>query len=173
MRFGVSAGLLASAFSPVAVVLALVAQPLPELWMDIVLAVVLALPLLFIPLVLRATRRLQEERLHPVKVRRRDADNLPLLSSFVFPLTAAFFTPDTARAAASFAVLALLMIVYARAGLQYLNPVLIVIGYRLYGVELDNGSEVFVLTRRRYLPQNQPLDVHRFSDSIFIEGSRP
>ncbi|WP_438352532.1 hypothetical protein [Microbacterium sp. CJ88] len=169
LRFVVSAGLLASAFSPVAVVLAVVVHPFPDVWANVVLAVALALPLGLLPLVWWRAQRLGEARLRPAKVRRRDADNLALLSSNVLPLTVAFFAPDDARTPASVVVLVILMLLYVRGGLQYLNPVLVVIGVHLYAVELDNGVEVWVLSRRSRLPQTEPIDAVQYSDHIYLE----
>jgi hypothetical protein len=169
LRSVVSTGLLASAFSPVLVVLAIVVHPLPEIWMNALLAVVLALPLGLLPLVYRRAQGLGASRLRAAKVRRRDGDNLALLSSYILPLTVAFFAPDPARTPASVAVLVLLALLYVRGGLQYLNPVLVIIGVHLYAVELDNGAEVFVLSRSPRLAQTDPIDAVQYSDNIYIE----
>lgn len=161
-------GLLGSAFSPLAVILVFVVNPFPELWQNVVVAVVLALPLLFLPLTLWAVRSVGPSPLALTKVRRKDADNLSLISSFILPLTVAFFAPDGVRTPASVVVLLYLVVVYWRGGLQYLNPVLMVAGYRLYAVDQANGAEVFLLARRAYLPQRARVSAYKYSDNIYL-----
>jgi hypothetical protein len=168
-QFLISSGLLLSAFSPLLVILALVTSPFPDLWANVVLAIVLALPMLLLIVALRATRALGVERLRTTKVRRRDGDNLSLVSSFILPIAVAVFAPEDVRAPASLVVLVLLAVIYWRGGLQYLNPVLIVGGYHVYAVDLESGAEVFVLSRARHLPQKGTIDAGRFSDNILVE----
>ena len=168
VRFLVSIGLLASAFSPLTVTMALVVSPFPTAWLNWVLAVVLALPVLLIPLVIRTARKLGPMDFVPAKVRRRDADNLSLISSFILPISLALFAPDPTRTPASVVVLALLIVVYWRAGLQYLNPVLLVFGYHLYSVEQKNGTETFVLTRASFVSQTEGFRAYSIAPHIYV-----
>jgi hypothetical protein len=165
----VSLGLLASAFSPLTTTLALLISPFPTMWMNVTLAVLLGLPLLLVPLTLLAASKLADERIRSSKVRKKDVEILSFISSFILPITVAIFAPEDARTAATLVVLILLSIVYVRGGLQYLNPVLTLLGYHLYLVEQHNGAEVYVLTRQNFLMQQASIDAKRLATNIYIQ----
>src|SRR5689334_2817137 len=105
-------GLLLSAFSPLLVALVLVAQPLPALWANVVLAVVAALPLLVPVLVLAAASALPTERLEVRSSSPRDADLLSFMGSSILPIAIALFTPDPLRLVAMGVMLIVLVAVY-------------------------------------------------------------
>lgn len=164
-------GLFASAFSPVLVALALVTTPFDSVLPDLLLVIACAAPALVVGVTLRAARRLQDNRVRYVKVSRVDRDVLAFMASFVLPIATAFFAVDAARWAATGVLLALLIVVYVRGQLYHLNPVLSVLGFRLYEVESDAGTVVTVLSRRRSLPEGSVL-ARRFSDELYIDLGR-
>lgn len=169
---GIGAGLFLSAFSPVLVAVALVTVPFDALWANAVLIVTCAAPAAFIGVTLRSARKLQENLLRYERVRRTDRDVLTFMASFVLPVATAFFaTGDERRpatVAATIVLLALLLVIYLRAGLYQLNPLLSVLGFRLFEVEQASGTSVTVLSRRHSLPAGSVLAT-RFSDDVYID----
>ena len=164
-------GLFASAFSPVLVALALVTWPFASTAFNILLLVLCALPAAMVGLTLRAAARLQDNRVRYAKLRRTDRDVLTFMASYVLPIATAFFAADAARWAATGILLLLLIVIYVRGQLFQLNPVLAVLGYRLFELESDEGAFVTVLSRRRSLPQHSLL-AKRFSDELYIDFER-
>jgi hypothetical protein len=170
----VGLGLLASAFSPLLVALALVVQPLPDLWWNVALAVVLALPALLFVLVLRAARGLATKRITAQSATPRDIDLVAFVASYLAPIAIALFASDLPRLVGMLVLLALLVLVYLRAGLYWLNPLFAIAGYRIYQVvEERSGITWTVLTRRRTLPTGGTAEGQVIAHGVIIElGSR-
>lgn len=151
-KFWVGAGLLASAFSPLLVALVLVIRPLPELWQNVVVALVVALPALLPLAIVLAARHLPNERVTMRSATPKDSDVLAFIGSYLVPIAVAIFTPDPARLIAMAVLLLVLVAVYVGAELYWLNPLLTIAGFRIYQVvDDDNGSTLVLLTRRRKL----------------------
>ena len=167
----VGVGLFASAFSPVLVVLALVTTPFELPAANVAFAIVCALPALLIGVTLAGAARLQDNRVRFTKIRRTDRDVLSFMASFVLPIATAFFALDAARWAATGLLLLLLVVVYVRAQLFQLNPVLAVLGFRIYELESEEGRIVTVLSRRRSLPLGSVL-AKRFTDELYIDFTK-
>jgi hypothetical protein len=161
--------LFASAFSPALVALALVLSPFDSVGADVALVVVCAVPAFLVPVALSGARRLQDDRVRFSRVRRTDRDVLTFMSAFVLPIATAFFAVDVAKWEATSLLLLLLVVVYVRAQLFQLNPVLTVMGFRIYEVEDDRGVVVTVLSRRRRLPADGTLLAKRFTDELYLD----
>lgn len=168
---GIGIGLFLSAFSPVLVALALVTTPFVDPIPNVLLVLVCALPAAVVGVTLNAARRLQDDRVRYDKVKRVDRDVLAFMASFVLPIATAFFAVDPARWAATGILLALLVVIYVRAQLYQLNPILAVLGYRLFEVETDRGITITILSRRRSLPEGSLL-AKRFTDELYIDFGR-
>lgn len=166
----VGLGLLSSAFSPLFLVLVLVVNPLPGTVLNVGLAVASAAPCVLLITVLRITRQVQAYDLDTRHVRHRDVEVLSFLASFIVPIGLAFFAADTSDLAAAAVFLVVLSVVYVRGGLYHLNPVLLMMGYRLYEVTKSSEEVVMVLSRSRHIPQRGRLRAHRLADDVYVEG---
>lgn len=175
MTFLVGLGLLASAFSPLLVALVLVVQPLPGTLWNAGLAVLLALPALLFALVLRAAKGLATKRITAQSSTPRDIDTVAFVASYLAPIAIALFASDVPRLAGMLVLLGVLVLVYLRAGLYWLNPLFAIAGYRIYQVvEERSGITWMVLTRRRTLPAGAPAEGQVIAPNVIIElGSRP
>ena len=163
-------GLLASAFSPLLVALTLVVRPLPGLWWNIALAVLFALPALLFVLVLQAAKGLAPKRITAARSTPKDIDLVAFVSSYLAPIAIALFATDVPRLVGMAVLLAILLVVYVRSGLYWLNPLFAIAGYRLYSVvEERSGITWSVLTRRRTLPEGGNADGIRIADGVLIE----
>jgi len=170
----VGAGLLASAFSPVLVALVLVVQPLPGLWWNVALAVVLALPAVLFALVLGAARPFATKRITAQSSTPRDTDLVAFVGSYLAPIAIALFASDVPRLVGMLVLLAVLVLVYVRAGLYWLNPLFAIAGFHVFQVvEERSGITWMVLTRRRTLPAGSPAEGQLIARGVLIElGSR-
>ena len=165
----VGIGLFASAFSPVLAALALVTSLFDSLAANVALALLFALPAALVGVTLSAAARLQDTRVRFSRVRRVDRDVLTFMASFILPIATAFFAVDLEKWAATAILLLLLAVVYVRAQLFHLNPVLTMIGFRLFEVENADGVVVTVLSRRRSLPPDGTLLAKRFTAELYID----
>ena len=169
----VGAGLLASAFAPVVALVAVLR--LPELGIAgwIVLAACLA-AVGFLALVLRGVRALQTRTVHTRMVRHADEKVLAFTASYVVPVVvAAFAGGSTSALAATGGLVLLLALVYVRAGLFHLNPLLAVFGYRLYELTATNEAVTMLLTRARHLPQSGEVPCRYLGDMVAIQLGEP
>lgn len=173
MRWVTGAGLLTSAFAPLVAVVALVRiQQLGVVAWVILLGCLLSV--LFLRLVLRALSRLQERQIVSVEVRRADERVVSFTSSYVVPVVLAAFAPtDVPGLVATLGLLALMVVIYLRAGLYHLNPTLAVLGYRLFEVRAENGSLVMLLTRSDHLPQRGEVNGRYLSANVAVQVARP
>lgn len=71
--------------------------------------------------------------------------------------------------AATSALVALLAVIYVRAGLYHLNPTLAVLGFRLYEVTAVNGVVTMLLTRSSHIAQHRPLECRYLGDDVAIQ----
>ncbi|WP_029150880.1 hypothetical protein [Microbacterium indicum] len=169
MNILVSIAMMLSAFSPMVVIMVVLFPPLPIWWADAIVVAVLVL-LMFAPLLvirrLRASR--QPVTLRAAKIRRRDAEVLRFLSSFILPVTVAFFAPSDVQTVATGAMLVLFALVYVFGQLQYLNPLFAAVGYHLHSVELDDGRDVYPLSRGPLPHPSAPIVAVRFADHIYL-----
>ncbi|MDP9336033.1 MAG: hypothetical protein M3Q30_22360, partial [Actinomycetota bacterium] len=72
------------------------------------------------------------------------------------------------------AVLLFLLLVgllYIRAHLFYVNPILSALGYRIFEAETGTGRLMLVISRRSYIQVNTQIDVRTLSDYTFIEAN--
>ncbi|GAB96690.1 tetrahydromethanopterin S-methyltransferase subunit C [Kineosphaera limosa] len=170
MRALVAVGLLASAFAPLVAVLAVLQLPALGWWAWALLAGCLASVVLLLA-VLRSLGGIQARPLHARQVRRADERVVAFTSSYVLPLVVAAFGPETpAKVVATVALVALMALIYVRAGLFHLNPTLALLGYRLYEVTATNGTVTMLLTTSRHLRQDATLHCRYLGDDVAIEG---
>lgn len=119
--------------------------------------------------VLRSLARIQSRPVESVGVRRADESVLGFTSSTVVPVVVAMFSDNIASLVATIALVALLVVVYVRAGLYHLNPTLAVYGFRLYEVTAASGATIMLLTKARHIPQQGIVECRFLGDDVAIQ----
>ena len=61
-------------------------------------------------------------------------------------------------------------IIYVRADLKYVNPVLNVVGYSVY--EAESGRTAFTLISRRKIRNGELIEVVELAEGIYLESSK-
>jgi hypothetical protein len=166
-------GLLASAFAPLVALLAVLRiDALGWLGWAILGASIAVTFLLF--LVLRSLAGIQTRSVDTTTVRREDERVLGFTSGYVVPVVVALYgASGPATVVATTALVVLLALIYVRAGLYHLNPVLAVLGFRLYAVTAVNGQVIMLLSRDRHIPQHGSLQCRYLGEDVAIQlGSR-
>lgn len=169
MRRLVGVGLLASAFAPLVALLAVLKlDDFGRVSWLILIASFAAVLLLFA--VLHSLSGIQLRSLQTTSVKRADERVLAFTSSYVVPLVVALFGGAKGSAVvATWVLVAVLAVIYVRAGLYHLNPTLAVLGFRLYEVTADNGAVTMLLTRRNHIPQHGSLECRYLGDDVAIQ----
>ncbi len=82
----------------------------------------------------------------------------------------AAITATTARERGALGLFVFLIaVLYVRSELFYINPLLALVGYRLFQVATPAGTSVVLLTRRRFLRSGIDLKARRLSDYVYWE----
>lgn len=117
---------------------------------------------------LRAARHLGKQTLKADRARPRDSDAIAYVVTYLVPFLT--LATDSWQARAALAVFVLVVaVLYVRAHLFYVNPVLsLFFGYRLFEVETGESYSI-VLSKRRYIAPGTELNTRRLSDYVFIE----
>lgn len=162
-------GLLASAFAPMIALVAIVRFPELGLVSWAVLGLC-GLAVSLLGLVLRSVKKVQGRTIETKTVRHADERVLAFTSAYVIPLVVAAFASEGAPSlAAAGGLVVLLAIIYVRAGLYHLNPMMAILGYRLYEVTLNNETITMLLTRAKHIPQAGKLKCRYLGDNVAIQ----
>jgi hypothetical protein len=126
----------------------------------------LAIVGLLLPLgVFVAARRLAPQSLHAESSQVRDGDVLAYIATYLVPFAAVTATTARERGALGLFVL-LIAVLYVRSELFYINPLLALVGYRMFQVTTPAGASVVLLTRRRFLRSDIDLQARRLSHYV-------
>lgn len=137
-------------------------------WPSIACAATSAASVLALLVVWQVAGRGRADWLAARESRNRDAEVMGYFVSYVIPF-AAVDSPDS-RTKIALAVFAVIVAgLYLRASVFYIHPLLLLIGIHVYDVVTDDGNPVIVMTRRRFLPQQQRLWVVGIGQSVYRE----
>jgi hypothetical protein len=115
-----------------------------------------------------AAKGLAPQALRVESTRARDGDALAYIATYLVPFAA--ITATTARERVALLLFILLIaVLYVRSELFYVNPLLTLVGYRLFQVSTPAGTSAVLLTRRRFLPSGISLSARRLSDYVYWE----
>ena len=164
--------LFVSSFSPLLLVFALL-DSFGKGAATILCLVLAGLGPLLLYLVLRLAQRIEGVPLVPSGHRRRDADVLAYVATYLIP----FLTVDavTLRSRLAIAIfIALIALFYVRGEMYFLNPLLGIVGYRVFEIDMSDGSAIVLITKRRHISDHATLRPVQLADYIFWEpGSGP
>lgn len=94
-----------------------------------------------------------------------DFEHLAFISTYIIPLVA--FKFDTPRDILVLCFVIIFMgLIYIRAGLYYLNPILLLFGYKIFKATKSSGEEYILLTREKSLTGSQNLKYIDFGGNI-------
>lgn len=158
-----------SSYAPLLVVFALL-DSFGKGWPSLICAALAIAAVLMLIVVLTVARRVAPQPLHVRRVQIRDGDALAYIATYLVPFAAVSLATGRERLALLLFVL-LIAVVYVRSGLFYVNPLLALVGYRLYQVTTPKGATVILLTRRSFLRADTELRTRRLSDYVYWEVS--
>jgi hypothetical protein len=124
--------------------------------------------LLFPVVVFLVAKRLAPQSLHVESSQIRDGDALAYIATYLVPFAAVTATTARERGALGLFVF-LIAVLYVRSELFYINPILALVGYRLFQVATPSGASVVLLTRRRFLRSGIDLSARRLGNYVYWE----
>ena len=158
-----------SSYSPLFVVFALLdtfgAGP-PSLACIAIAAIGVALALCVLPII---NHQVQPSELQVETTQIRDGDALAYIATYLIPFAAIGATTIRERSAVALFFI-LLGIVYIRSELFYVNPLLALVGYRLFQVATPQGASVVLITRRRFVAPSSRMMARRLGSYVYWEA---
>jgi hypothetical protein len=119
-------------------------------------------------LFIRSSRRFGVEALEIAGNRPRDSDAVGYVVTYLLPFVMGA-NPRLEEKIATGVFFVLIGVLYLRAHLFYVNPVLSLVGYRLFEVEIGHGTYLLISRRRALRPKGR-IKAHRLSDYVFLEA---
>jgi hypothetical protein len=126
-------------------------------WLCLALA---AIGLGLLVVLYKVARRFSPSDLNVTSSQVRDGDAIAYIATYLVPFAAVAVTTPRERGALGLFVLLIAV---------YINPILALVGYRLFQVTTPMGTSVVLLTRKRFLQSNITLSARRLSDYVYWE----
>lgn len=156
-----------SSFSPLLIVFALLDSFGRGAATEICVALAIAGPLLLL-LAFKIAKRFDGVPLTAASNERRDADVLAYVATYLIPFLAVNAVTLRSRLAVG-VFIGLIALFYIRGEMYFLNPLLGVVGYRVFEVKTGDGSAVILITKRRHIGDQAQLRPVPLSDDIYWE----
>jgi hypothetical protein len=103
-------------------------------------------------------------------IRRKDADTMSYIASYIVPFAATSF--DKAEQVIALSIfLLVLCAVYVNSAMIHINPVLSMMQYNLYEFEDDDGNSAFLLSKQK-IRRGSAVKAINLADGIFLEKLR-
>ena len=143
--------LAATALAPVLLVWAAASYEASTTWAAIAVIIVVLLVVLSVGLLTLARRELQRDPLTMTKAVRLDKEVLGFLVAYALPLV---ISDDPTKLAAIAVFIVIVGLVLVQLQILHVNPLLGILGFHFYEVELNNSDTALVISRSRELPVN-------------------
>lgn len=163
----VQALLFLSSYSPLFCVFALL-DTFGRGWPTIVCLGLAVIGLVMLPVLFLVDRRTAGRPLKIQSLSSRDSDVLAYVASYLVPF-ASFATASHRQRAAVILFVVLIAVLYVRLQLFYVNPLLALVGYRVYQIATEGGNSVILLTRRRFIAPQSTVAAVRMSEYVWRE----
>jgi hypothetical protein len=160
--------LFTSSFAPLLVIFALL-NTFGSGWPSVACLIVAGASVVGLFGFLRLAQRLAVVRPTASSAQARDQDIVGYVVTYLLPF-ASLGASSWRERLAIVLFIALVGVLYLRAGLHYVNPLLALARYRLFEVELKTGRSVIVISPRRYIRPGEELPLRALSETIFIEA---
>lgn len=118
----------------------------------------------------RSWRRLNKTDAQVLRARPRDSDVIAYVATYIVPF-AALGAQTWQQRGALIGFFVLVGLLYIRANLFYVNPILAIFGFKLYEVETETGKVMLVISRATYLRSGSTLKLHTLSDYVYLDGA--
>lgn len=158
-----------SSYFPLVLIFCVLLWGMWPLWAILLLGSLGLASLLVTLLYLQFMRGTVTPRLAKVKdFSRRDADVMGYIASYLVPFVS-FSLASVQQAIALLVFFGVLLLIYVRSNMIYINPMLNIAGYRLYEIEIEQGDFPRFYIARRRLKRVQEIRFVQISDEIFLE----
>jgi hypothetical protein len=132
------------------------------------IAIAFAGPIVLAVVMLYVNHEIEGQDLTVATAQSRDGDALAYVATYLVPFAA--ITATTPREQAALALFVVLIaVIYVRSSLFYVNPLLAIVGYRLFQIVTPHNATVVLITTRTFVPSNTLLSARPLSDNVYWE----
>jgi hypothetical protein len=115
-----------------------------------------------------AASRISLQSIEAATARPRDSDTIGYVVTYLIPFLT-LGTSDWASRAALILFIAVVAVLYVRSNIFYVNPLLSLVGYRLFEVEAG-VSTLILITKRSFVAPGVEIRARRLSDYVYWEA---
>ncbi len=156
-----------SSYFPLAIIFCILLWEKHLLWAVLILLVgASGLVILLLYFLLIVPRRTQSHEV-VATLERHDGDVLSYVASYLVPFVSIDF--NTAQVWALLVFFVVLLIIYVNSNMIYINPMLSIMGYHLYGVTIEHNEETFYLLTRQRVALRSSIRVVHIGDTTFFQ----
>ena len=101
-------------------------------------------------------------------VKRTDSEVMSYIVSYIIPFMATAFSDNTNESLALLVFFLMIAVIYVNSSLIHVNPILNLMGYRLYEITTESGSTFSLLTKKR-VSKGKVLRVVPTGEDMMIE----
>lgn len=138
-------------------------------WAIVVNILIAAAGMVILPCVFSyAKLKLTDQKLEVATTQVRDGDALAYVATYIVPF-AAMNGANTRDRWAIVLFVVLVAILYVRSQLFYVNPLLALVGYRLFQVVTKHDASVVLISRQHFIRSHTTIAVRRLNDYVYWE----
>ena len=156
-----------SSYSPLMVIFA-IRDPLGLHYSRLVFIVLTLFSLMLLWLFLRSSRKLSPHAVRVQTAQVREAETMSYIVTYLLPFLN-ISQKNWGDAISLLLVYLVVAVIYINSNLIYINPVLIVAGYRLFEVVSTAGKPNALITRRDYIAPGEELSVVSLGNYVLFE----
>jgi len=129
----------------------------------LIIFTILTLFVILASLYLFKWRKLPKRVFEITKVQNLSAETLNYLITIIMGL---FFFTGNESLLKLVILLVLLFLVYQAGGVYYLQPLLMLFGFKVYKCSIENGNEIMIITKKK--PKLVKIEMNELFDDVFI-----
>lgn len=99
---------------------------------------------------------------------KRDSEVMGYIASYLIPFVA-FQLGNWQQLVALSVFIVVLLVIYVHSNMIYINPMLNIVGYRLYEIEVEQSKRTHYYIARKPLERNREIRFVLLSDDIYLE----
>ncbi len=168
LRLWVKALLFFSAYTPLFIILILKNIDPCNIFFYISLGLLVLLNLILILIFRRVAKKINQKKVNIKEMKDKTSDAL----NYVFPYIIAFigFEFQTWQDWVMFLLLIFIIFtIYTNSNLIFINPMLNLIGYKIYKIVTIDNSSIIILSKKKKIDKNSILTIKNISDNIYLE----